>query len=58
VSIDVPYAEAKRRWLEPFDQAYFAALLEAHGGNVSAAARAADIDRKTIQRFLRRSDDE
>lgn len=58
MSIDVPYAEAKRRWLEPFDQAYFAALLEAHGGNVSAAARAADIDRKTIQRFLRRSEDE
>jgi DNA-binding NtrC family response regulator len=58
VRVDLPYAEAKRAWLEPFDQAYFHAILDAHGGNVSAAARAADIDRKTIQRFLRRSDDD
>ena len=58
VDIAVPYAEAKRRWLEPFDEAYFTAVLRAHAGNVSAAARAADIDRKTIQRFLRRGDDE
>lgn len=58
VDIGVPYAEAKRRWLEPFDEAYFTAVLRAHAGNVSAAARAADIDRKTIQRFLRRGDEE
>lgn len=58
VRADVPYAEAKRRWLEPFDQSYFSALLETHAGNVSAAARAADIDRKTIQRFLARGEDD
>ncbi|MSQ01734.1 MAG: sigma-54-dependent Fis family transcriptional regulator [Myxococcales bacterium] len=51
---DLPYAEAKRLWLDPFDEAYFHALLAAHDGNISAAARAADIDRKTVQRFLKR----
>jgi two-component system, NtrC family, response regulator AtoC len=58
VDVTIPYTDAKRAWLEPFDQAYFSALLQAHSGNVSAAARAADIDRKTIQRFLRRGEDE
>lgn len=52
VRSDLPYAEAKRLWLDPFDEAYFQALLTAHDGNVSAAARAGDVDRKTIQRFL------
>lgn len=51
---DLPYAEAKRLWLDPFDEAYFHGLLAAHDGNISAAARAADIDRKTVQRFLKR----
>ena len=57
VRSDLPYAEARRSWLEPFEEAYFPALLAAHGGNVSAAARAADVDRKTIQRFLRRGEE-
>ena len=58
VRCDLPYVDAKRLWIEPFDEAYFHALLDVHAGNVSAAARAADIDRKTIQRFLSRKEDE
>jgi DNA-binding NtrC family response regulator len=55
---DLPYVEAKRLWIESFDERYFERLLDAHGGNISAAARAAEIDRKTIQRFLKRAGDE
>ena len=53
---ELAYAEAKRLWVEPFDEAYFGALLAAHAGNISAAARTAEVDRKTIQRFLKRDD--
>jgi ActR/RegA family two-component response regulator len=56
---DLPYKEAKRLWTDAFDEAYIRKLLDAHGGNVSAAARTAGIDRKSIQRILARdrSDD-
>ena len=39
VRIDLPYMEARRLWLDEFQQRYVDALLEEHGGNVSAAAR-------------------
>ena len=53
----IPYRAAKRAHLAAFDDAYFSALLEAHGGNISQAARAAGIDRRSIQRFMKRRSD-
>jgi hypothetical protein len=41
-------------WSDWFDELYMQRLLDAHGGNVSAAARAAGIDRKSIQRMMKR----
>ena len=58
IRTDLPYADAKQLWNDRFDETYFPRLLEAHGGNISAAARAADIDRKTIQRWSKRAGDE
>lgn len=58
VRTDLPYADAKRLWVDSFDATYFERVLELHNGNISAAARAAEIDRKTIQRFLKRAGDE
>ena len=52
--IDLPYMEARRLWLDDFQQRYVEAILEAHAGNVSAAARAAGMDRRSIQRILGR----
>ena len=52
----VPYKEAKRAWTEWFDDRYVARVLEATGGNVSAAARTSGIDRKSLQRLLHRAD--
>jgi DNA-binding NtrC family response regulator len=51
---EVPYKTAKRVWSDWFDEVYVRRLLDAHGGNVSAAARATGIDRKSIQRMIKR----
>ena len=54
VRTDLPYRAAKRAWLDAFEAHYVGALLEAHNGNVSKAARESGIDRRSIQRILRR----
>jgi DNA-binding NtrC family response regulator len=49
-----PYAEARRRALEAFEREYLDALIKLHGGKVSQAATAADMDRVYLYRLLRR----
>jgi two-component system, NtrC family, nitrogen regulation response regulator GlnG len=51
---DLPYKAAKARLLEDFERDYFKALVDRHGGNVSAAAREAKIDRKHLRDLLRK----
>ena len=51
---EVPFKHAKRVWSDWFDDLYMKRLLDAHDGNVSAAARAAGIDRKSVQRMMKR----
>ncbi|MFO0558800.1 MAG: helix-turn-helix domain-containing protein [Polyangiales bacterium] len=46
--------EARRRLLDAFDRAYLQNVLDRVHGNVAAAARAADVDRGTLFRMLRR----
>jgi DNA-binding NtrC family response regulator len=54
LSIDLPYKAAKAQLLEGFERDYFKALVDRHGGNVSAAARTAKIDRKHLRELLRK----
>ncbi len=54
VHADLPYAEARRAWLDHFQERYVAAILDANDGNVSAASRASGMDRRSIQRILKR----
>ncbi len=54
IRIDLPYMESRRAWLDVFQERYILAQLEAHNGNVSATARAAGMDRRSIQRILAR----
>lgn len=54
VRYDLPYKQAKTAWLEVFEVAYLAQLLAQHDGNVSQAAATAGIDRKSIQRLMKR----
>jgi DNA-binding NtrC family response regulator len=55
VRLDLDYMEARRLFLDHFQQRYVEAQLAAHDGNVSAAARAAGMDRRSIQRIIART---
>jgi two-component system, NtrC family, response regulator GlrR len=54
VDIDVPFKVAKQKLVDEFDRRYLEALLEAHDNNISAAARAAGIERMSIYKMIRR----
>ncbi|WP_255442564.1 sigma-54-dependent Fis family transcriptional regulator [Corallococcus sp. Z5C101001] len=54
VDASLTYAESRRRALEAFERDYIEALLRLHGGKVSQAAAAADMDRVYLYRLLRR----
>jgi DNA-binding NtrC family response regulator len=56
VAVDpaVPFKVAKQDMIDEFERRYVRALLDAHGGNISAAARAAGIDRMSIHKILNR----
>jgi transcriptional regulator with GAF, ATPase, and Fis domain len=50
----IPFKDAKDRIIEAFERQYLVDLLERHVGNVSRAARAADMDRKSITRLMKK----
>ena len=52
VATELPLKDAKERWLHVLEASYLKELLARHGGNVSAAAKAAGIDRKTFHRLV------
>jgi len=49
-----PYKVAKKHWTEHFDEVYLPAIMERCGGNVSKAAREAQLDRAYLFRLLQR----
>jgi DNA-binding NtrC family response regulator len=54
---DLPWKEARERYLASFELSYAQAVLARCNGNVSAAAREAGVDRKTFYALLRREKD-
>ncbi len=48
------YTTLKKRWSFSFEREYLVAILNRHDGNVSAAAREANLDRSNFLRLLRR----
>jgi DNA-binding NtrC family response regulator len=48
IDVTLPFREAKARVVEEFERSYIAALLELHGGKVTAVARQADMDPKNL----------
>ncbi|MDR3605801.1 MAG: sigma-54 dependent transcriptional regulator [Oligoflexia bacterium] len=48
------YTKLKQRWADAFEREYLIATLSRNGGNVSAAAREARLDRSNFLRLLRR----
>ena len=49
---ELPLKEAKEQWMQVLEASYLRQLLDRHGGNISAAAKAAGIDRKTFHRLI------
>ena len=56
IDISVPFKVAKQRVVDDFDRRYLKTLLEAHDNNISAAARAAGLERMSIYKMMRRLD--
>jgi DNA-binding NtrC family response regulator len=54
VAHDLPFKEAKAQVVDQFERQYLQLLLERHGGNLSAAARSAAVDRKHLRELLRK----
>ena len=49
---DLGLKDAKDRWMAVLEASYLRELLDRHEGNISAAAKAAGIDRKTFHRLI------
>jgi two-component system, NtrC family, response regulator GlrR len=54
VALDQPLRIAREEWNNVFEVRYLEGLLELHGNNVSAAARAAGVNRVHFYRLLRK----
>ncbi len=54
IDVEVPFKVAKQAVIDEFERLYVDTLLARHQGNVSAAARAAGVDRMSIYRIAQR----
>jgi two-component system nitrogen regulation response regulator GlnG len=54
VNIELPFKEAKAQVIDSFEREYIRAVLKRHHGNLSAAARSAEVDRKHFRELLRK----
>ena len=54
VDAPLPYKDAKQRLMAQFDDEYVQALMRRHGGNITQAAKAANLSRKHVYALLRR----
>jgi DNA-binding NtrC family response regulator len=54
VDLSVPFRIAKQRVVDTFERRYLVALFDTHDGNVSAAARAAGLDRMSVYKAMAR----
>ncbi len=52
--VELPYKDAKMRWVDQFEVAYVRELLARSKGNVAAAARQAGVDRTYLFRLIRK----
>lgn len=54
VATELGFKHAKERWVRHFERVYLESLLDEVGGNVTAAAERAGIDRSYVHRLLRK----
>jgi DNA-binding NtrC family response regulator len=51
-SFELPFVEAKKRFVDAFEKRYLQRLLDAHGGNISAASRSANMNRGHLSELV------
>lgn len=51
---ELPFKRAKEMWAGSFERDYLVQLLKRHDGNISQAAKAACVDRKTVHRPMKK----
>ncbi len=51
---DSTFKDAKERWVSSFERDYIVSLLKKNKGNISHAAREADIDRKYFRKLMKK----
>jgi transcriptional regulator with GAF, ATPase, and Fis domain len=54
IALHLPLKEARRAWLESFEQVYVRTMLKLVGGNVTRAAERAGVSRRFLQRMVAR----
>ncbi len=52
--LGAPFRESKDRAIAEFEETYLSGLMERCGGNISAASRIAELDRKHLRQLLRK----
>jgi DNA-binding NtrC family response regulator len=52
--VDSTFKDAKEKWVSSFERDYIVTLLKKNKGNISHAAREADIDRKYFRKLMRK----
>ncbi len=52
----VTFKDAKEKWVSSFERDYILSLLKRNNGNISHAARDADIDRKYFRKLMKKYD--
>jgi two-component system, NtrC family, nitrogen regulation response regulator GlnG len=53
-ALHLPFKEAKAQVVDRFERQYLEALLQRHSGNLSAASRTAEVDRKHLRELIRK----
>jgi DNA-binding NtrC family response regulator len=56
LSEGVTFKDAKERWVATFERDYILQMLRRNTGNISHAARSADIDRKYFRKLMKKYD--
>jgi DNA-binding NtrC family response regulator len=56
VDVDRPFKELREEWMNHLERQYIAGLLGRHGGNVTAVAEAAGLDRTYVHRLIKKHD--
>ena len=54
IAVNMPFKQAKERWIEQFERRYLAGVFAAHAGNITHASDHAGINRRHFRTLLRK----